>query len=414
MKRRAVITGVGLITPLGIGVPENLKSLTAGKCGIAPITRFDATRFPARIAGEVKNFDPTRWMPSREVKTVGRFLQFAIAAGASAMSDSGLPSRFDEERAERAACIVGVGFGGLDVIEAALCGLQQKGPKFGLTPYTISASIINLAPGQLAIRHNVKGPSFSIVSACATGAHSIGEAARGIQWGLYDYALAGGAEAAIEPLSIAGFGSARALSTRNCDPEAASRPFDRDRDGFVVAEGAGIVLLEEMELAKRRGARIYGEVKGYGCSSDAHHVTEPAPAGAGAQRCMRFALQDAQVDKEQIGYINAHGTSTRFNDATETHAIKAVFGEYAGKLAVSSTKSMMGHALGAAGAIEAVISVLTLVHNCLFPTINYANPDPDCDLDYVPNQARQKRVDYVMSNSFGFGGTNACLILGRV
>jgi 3-oxoacyl-[acyl-carrier-protein] synthase II len=414
VKRRAVITGIGLITPLGIGVRQNLESLMTGKSGIAPITRFDSSEFPTKIAGEVKNFDAAKWIPSREVKALGRFLQLAIAAGAEALTDSGLPSRFDDDKAERAACIVGVGFGGLDIIAAAHQGLQQKGPKYGLSPFAIPGSIINLAAGQLAIRHNIKGPSFSVVSACATGAHCIGEASRGIQWDLYDFAIAGGAEAVVEPLGIAGFGSARTLSTRNGDPEAASRPFDRDRDGFVLAEGAGIVVLEELECAKKRGATIYAEVKGYGSSSDAHHVTEPVPSGAGAQRCMRFALQDARIEKEQIGYINAHGTSTKFNDIMETRAIKTVFQEHATRLPVSSTKSMMGHAMGAAGAIEAIFSSLTLVHNCLFPTINYDHPDVECDLDYVPNQARSESVNYVLSNSFGFGGTNASLVLGRV
>lgn len=414
MKRRAAITGIGLITPLGIGIQQNLDSLMAGRSAVSSISRFDSSGFPTQIAGEVKDFDPTNWLPGRQIKTMGRFLQFAIAAGADAIADSGLPPRFDDDIADRVACVVGAGFGGLDMILSAYDGLQERGPRFGVSPFSIPGSIINLASGQLAIRHNIKGPSFSIVSACATGAHSIGEAARGIQWDLYDCALAGGAEAVIEPLGIAGFAAARTLSTRNSDPASASRPFDRDRDGLVLAEGACVVILEELERAKKRGAKIYAEIKGYGSSSDAHHITEPMSDGAGAQRCMRFALEDARLNAEQIGYINAHGTSTKFNDVMETHAIKAVFKEHSKRLPVSSTKSMMGHAIGAAGAMEAAFSALSIVHECLFPTINYFNRDDECDLDYVPNQARRQPVEYVLSNSFGFGGTNGCLILGKV
>lgn len=414
MRKRVVITGIGLLTPLGIGLQQNLEAVSAGRSGIDRITRFDCSHFATQIAGEVKDFQPTKWMANRELKTMSRFLQFAIAAGADAVADSGLPPVFDDGKAERVACLVGVAYGGLDFFQTAHQGLREKGPRFGVSPYSIPGSLINLAAGHLSIRHNIKGPSFSIASACASGTHSIGEAARGIRWGLYDYALAGGAEAVIEELGVSCFGAARTLSTRNSDPQAASRPFDRDRDGFVLAEGACIVVLEDLALANKRGARIYAEVKGYGATSDAHHVTEPLPDGKGAQRCMRVALQDAQIEKEQIGYINAHGTSTKFNDATETRAISAVFQEHAKKLAVSSTKSMTGHAMGAAGAIEVAFSALTLVHKCVFPTINYCNPDETCDLDYVPNQARDQSVDFVLSNSFGFGGTNACVVLGRI
>lgn len=414
MKRRVAVTGIGLISPLGNSVEENLSSLNAGKSGVGRITRFDCSQFSTKIAGEVKGFDPTRWMSNREARSMGRFLQLAVAAATDALVDSQLPTRFDDELAERAGCYVGSGFGGLDVLQHSYAAFLEKGAKFGFSPYTISASLINLAPGRIAIRHNIRGPAFSHVSACATGAHCIGEAARAIRWGVCDVVLAGGTEAAIEALAIGGFNAVRILSTRNEDPQAASRPFERDRDGFVIAEGACILVLEELEHARRRDAKIYAEVAGYGVSTDAHHITEPAPCGVGAQRCMESALADAQVSREQIGYINAHGTSTRFNDATETCAVKAVFGDHAKRIAISSTKSMTGHALGAAGAIEAAFSVLSLSRNTLFPTINYDNQDPECDLDYVPNCARDQRVDYVLSNSFGFGGTNASLILGRL
>src|SRR5579859_4304172 len=414
MKRRVAITGIGLITPLGSSVEENVSSLVAGRSGIGRITRFDCSQFPTKIAGEVKNFDPTRWVSSREARSMGRFLQFGVAAAAEALADSQLPARFDDEIADRVGCYVGSGFGGLDILQYSYAAFLEKGAKFGFSPYTISASLINLAPGRIAIRHNIRGPAFSHVSACATGTHCIGEATRAIRWGVCDVVLAGGTEAAIEVLAIGGFNAVRVLSTRNDAPQAASRPFERDRDGFVIAEGACILVLEELEHARRRAAKIYAEVAGYGISTDAYHITEPPPCGIGAQRCMESALADAQVNREQIGYINAHGTSTRFNDSTETCAVKAVFGDHEKRLPISSTKSMTGHALGAAGAMEAAFSALSLSRNTLFPTINYDNQDPECDLDYVPNCARHQEVEYVLSNSFGFGGTNASLVLGRL
>jgi 3-oxoacyl-[acyl-carrier-protein] synthase II len=414
MKRRVVITGIGLLTPLGTDIRENLDALTTGRSGITRITRFDASQFATQIAGELKNFDPTAWMSRRDARNMDRFQQLAIAAGADALRDSGLEERFSPEAAERAGCYVGSGWGGLGTLQTTWSTYLAKGPRFGFSPYAVSGSIINLAPGQLAIRHNIQGPTMSHVSACSTGAHAIGEAMRAIQWGICDVVLAGGTEAPIEPLGIGCFGAIRALSLRNDAPEQASRPFDRDRDGFVLSEGACVLVLEEMQRALQRSARIYAEICGYGASTDAHHVTEPAPDGVGAQRCMKFALADAGIAREEIGYINAHGTSTRFNDAVETRAIKGVFQEHARRIAISSTKSMTGHMMGAAGAAETAFSALTLANDCLFPTINYENPDPECDLDYVPNQARQQRVKYVMNNNFGFGGTNACLVLGRV
>jgi len=413
MSRRAVITGVGLITPLGIGVDQNVRALTAGKSGIGGITHFDCTAFASQIAGEVKDFDPTRWMPPREARTLDRFLHFAIACGADALADSGLPPRFDDEEAERTGCYVGAGWGGVATVQKNYKTYLEKGPRF-FSPYAILASIINLAPSQLSIRHNIRGPVFSQVSACATGAHCIGEAARTIKDGTCDVMLAGGTEAAVEVLGIGFFAAARALSTRNDAPQAASRPFDNERDGFVLGEGAGVVVLEDFDHARKRNARIYAEVLGYGTSADAFHPVEPSPEGKGAQTCMRNALKNAKISAEQVDYINAHGTSTRYNDAAETRAIKAVFGEHSRQLAVSSTKSMTGHTLGAAGAIEAIFCALSLQQNCLFPTINYEHADPECDLDYVANEARQQNVNILLSNSFGFGGTNAALIFCRV
>jgi len=411
---RVVITGMGLVTPLGIGVDENWRALLDGKSGIGPITQFDCSQYATKIAGEVKDFEPTRWMDKREVKSLDRFLQLAIAAGALAVEDAGLPKRFEGEAAERAGCYVGAGLGGVHTIEKTYSALLEKGPRHGFSPYFVTGIIVNLAPGQLSIRHNLKGPNMSHVSACSTGAHSIGEAARAIQVGICDVMVAGGAEATISPLGVGGFNAMRALSVRNAEPTKASRPFDKDRDGFVIAEGAGILVLEELEHAKKRGARIYAELLGYGATADAHHITSPAPEGEGAQRCMKMALRDAKLAPDQIGYINAHGTSTKMNDATETKAVKAVFGDHAYKVAISSTKSMTGHTLGAAGGIETAYSVLVVQRGALPPTINRDTPDPECDLDVVPNQAREKRVDRALSNSFGFGGTNATVIVGRV
>jgi 3-oxoacyl-[acyl-carrier-protein] synthase II len=411
--RRVVITGIGLITPVGIGLESTWSALVAGKSGVGPITQFDTTNYKTKIGAEVKDFDATQFMEKREVKTMDRFLHFAIACGKMAIEDSGLPLRFEGEDAERTGCYVGAGLGGLQTIERTAQTLAEKGPRHGVSPYFIPGIIVNLAPGHITIRHHILGPNMSHVSACSTGAHSIGEAARLIQWGHCDTMVAGGVEATIATMGVGGFNSMTALSTNNEDPAGASRPFDLERDGFVIGEGAGILILEELEKAKKRGARIYAEVTGYGATSDAHHITQPAPEGEGAQRCMKVALKDAKLAPEQIGYINAHGTSTKFNDLNETKAIKAVFGAQAKKVAVSSTKSMTGHTLGAAGGIEAAFSALAIARGVLPPTINYKTPDPECDLDYVPNQAREQRVDAVLSNSFGFGGTNATLIVQR-
>jgi len=412
--RRVVVTGIGLVTPLGIGLEENWGALVNGRSGIGPITLFDCHQYATRFGGEVKSFDPTRWIDKREAKTFDRFIALAVAAGHLAMEDAGLPLKLDGEEAERAGCYVGAGLGGVQTIERTHSALLEKGPRHGFSPYFVPGIIVNLAPGQLSIRHHLLGPNMSHVSACSTGAHSIGEAMRVIQHGECDLMLTGGTEATVQPLGVGGFNAMRALSTRNDEPQRASRPFDAGRDGFVIAEGAGILVIEELEHAKKRGARIYAELLGYGASADAHHITAPPPDGAGAQRCMRAALRDAKLAPERIGYINAHGTSTKQNDAQETKAVKAVFGPHAKKLAISSTKSMTGHTLGAAGGIETAFSALALARGVLPPTINYEVPDPECDLDYVPNTAREQRVDVALSNSFGFGGTNATLILGRV
>jgi 3-oxoacyl-[acyl-carrier-protein] synthase II len=412
MSRRVVVTGVGLVTPVAIGTEETWRGLLEGRSGIGPITRFDHSNFATHFAGEVKDFDPTKWITSREAKTVDRFIQFAIAAGAMAMEDAGL-QKFEGEEAERVGCYVGAGLGGLETLEETHTTLGQKGPRHGISPFFVPQIIINLAPGQLSIRYGAKGPNMSHVSACSTSAHSIGEAYRAIARGDADVMICGGAEATVSPLGVGGFNSMRALSTRNDAPQQASRPFDKDRDGFVIAEGAGIVILEDLERAKKRGARIYAEVKGYAANSDAHHITAPAPEGEGAQRCMRLALKDAGLSTTDIDYINAHGTSTKMNDANESSAIKKVFGDHARKLMVSSTKSMTGHMLGAAGGVETAICALTIARAVVPPTINYTTPDPDCDLDYVPNTAREVRVRAAATNSFGFGGTNACLVLTR-
>ena len=413
MMRRVVVTGIGLLSPLGIGLEATWRGLVSAQSGIAAITQFDCSQFATRIGGEIKDFDATQWIEKREAKTLDRFLQFSVVCGRLALEDAGLPSRLEGELADRTGCYVGAGLGGIITLEKTYSAFLEKGPRHGFSPYFVPSIIVNLAPGQLSIRHNLRGPNFSHVSACSTGAHSIGEAMRAIQYGTCDMMVAGGVEATISPLGLGGFNAARALSTRNDQPQKASRPFDANRDGFVIAEGGGIVVIEELEHAKARRARIYAEVKGYGASSDAHHITAPSPGGEGAQRCMRLALADAKLSPDAIGYINAHGTSTKFNDATETAAVKGVFGDYARRLPISSTKSMTGHMLGAAGGLETAICALVLDRNVLPPTINYETPDPECDLDYIPNQAREKRVDAVLTNSFGFGGTNASLVLTR-
>jgi 3-oxoacyl-[acyl-carrier-protein] synthase II len=411
-KRRVVITGIGLVTPVGIGTEETWAGLMEGRSGIGPITYFDTSQFATRIAGQLTGFDPTKWITSREAKQVDPFIQYAIAAGAMAMADSGL--KIEGEFAERVGCYVGAGLGGITTIEATKLSLGAKGPRHGISPFFVPQIIINLAPGQISIRHGLKGPNMSHVSACSTGAHAIGEAARLIQYGDADAMICGGTEATITPLGIGGFNSMRALSTRNETPTEASRPFDNDRDGFVMGEGAGIVVLEELDHARKRGARIYAELTGYAANSDAHHITAPAPEGEGAQRCMRLALKDAGWDPRDVDYINAHGTSTKMNDTNETLAIKKVFGDHARKLMVSSTKSMTGHMLGAAGGVETAICALAILKGALPPTINYTTPDPDCDLDYIPNTARNVRVRKVLSNSFGFGGTNACVAMSAL
>jgi 3-oxoacyl-[acyl-carrier-protein] synthase II len=408
VSRRVVITGLGAVTPLGLDVEETWAALCAGRSGVGPITRFDTTDFPVTIAGEVKGFDPARYIDKKEVKKMDTFIHYALAAGQMAVADSGL--RVDAVGSERVGVYIGSGIGGLQAIEEWHTVLQQKGPK-RITPFFIPMCIINMASGQLAILLGARGPNSAAVTACATGNHCIGDAFRLIQRGDADVMVAGGTEAAVTPLGVAGFAASRALSSRNDDPQRASRPFDKDRDGFVIGEGAGVMVLESLESARKRDAKIYAEIVGYGASADAYHITAPPEDGEGAVRCMRAALADAGAKPEDVGYINAHATST-MADAIETRAIKTVFGA-ATRIPVSSTKSMTGHLLGAAGGIEAVFSVLAMHRETLPPTINLATPDPACDLDYIPNTARRSRVDVAMSNSFGFGGVNACLVFRR-
>ena len=408
--RRVVVTGVGVVSPLGTGNAKNWEALIAGKSGIAPITRFDTTDLPVKIAGEVKDFVAEDFIDKKEIKKMDLFIQYSLAAAQFAMDDSGLV--INEENAERVGVLVGAGLGGLPAIERYHTALLEGGYK-KISPFFIPMLIINLAPGHISIKYGAKGPNLSSVSACATGTHSIGDAYHMIKRGDADAMIAGGCESTVTPLGIGGFAVMKALSTHE-DPTTASRPFDRDRDGFVLSEGAGIVVLEEYEAAKARGAKIYGEVVGYGLSGDAYHLTTPAPGGEGAARCIKMALNGAKINPEQVDYINAHGTSTHFNDLYETLAIKSVFGDHAYKLMVSSTKSMTGHLLGAAGGIEAIFALMAMQESIVPPTINYDNADPECDLDYVPNTARDAKVDYAMSNSFGFGGTNASLLFKKV
>ncbi|MEO5656995.1 MAG: beta-ketoacyl-ACP synthase II [Nitrospiria bacterium] len=408
MSRRVVITGLGLVTPLGLGVEETWTALCAGRSGVGPITRFDTTDFPVTIAAEVKGFDPETYIDKKDVKKMDTFIHYACAAGRMAVADAGL--QVDASNAERVGVYIGSGIGGLQAIEEWHLVLQQKGPK-RISPFFIPMTIINMASGQLAIRLGAKGPNSAAVTACATGNHCIGDAFRLVQRGDADAMIAGGAEAAITPLGVAGFAASRALSSRNDDPARASRPFDRDRDGFVIGEGAGVVVLEALDTAQRRNAKIYAEIIGYGASADAYHITAPPEDGEGAVRCMQSALSDGATKPDEVGYINAHATST-MADAIETRAIKRVFGP-SPKQAVSSTKSMTGHLLGAAGGIEAVFSVLAIHRETLPPTINLDHPDPECDLDYVPHTARRARVNVALSNSFGFGGVNACLLFRR-
>ncbi len=411
-RRRVVVTGLGLVSPVGIGVEPSWQSLLAGRSGIGPITLFDASSYPTRIAGEVKNFEPGDFMDRKEARRNDRFIQFGLAAAEMAVKDSGLD--LAKEDLEQIGCIVGAGMGGLGTIEENRTLLTERGLK-RISPFFIPSLIINLAPGQISIRYGFKGPNFSTVSACATGNHSIGDALLYIERGLAEVMVAGGCEATITPLGVGGFCAARAMSERNDAPEKASRPFDKGRDGFVAGEGAGILILEEYQRARKRGARIYAELAGYGASADAYHVTSPAPEGEGGQRAMKMALKFAGVNPDQVGYVNTHGTSTPQGDVAECQAINKVFGDHARKgLVVSATKSMTGHLLGAAGGAEAVIAVLALSRGVVPPTINVEEQDPECQLDVVPNTAREKKLEVVISNSFGFGGTNSVLLFRKI
>ncbi|MCU1273604.1 MAG: 3-oxoacyl-[acyl-carrier-protein] synthase [Bryobacterales bacterium] len=407
MSRRVVVTGVGLVSPLGIGTEDTWQALRSGKSGIGPITAFDATEFACRIAGEVKGFDPAKYIEKKEIKKMGRFIQFGIAAADCALSSSGL--KVDAGNEECVGVYIGSGIGGFEVIEREHKTLLEHGPR-RISPFFIPATIVNLASGFVSIRTGAKGPNSATATACTTSAHSIGDSFKIIQRADADVMICGGAEACISPMGIGGFAAMRALSTRNDEPQRASRPWDRDRDGFVVGEGAGILILEELATAKRRNARILAEIVGYGMSADAFHVTAPSENGDGAFRVMRNALRDAKIEPDQIDYINAHGTSTAMGDRIETMAIKRCFGDRAYKLPVSSTKSMTGHLLGGAGGLEAGLTVLAIRDQVAPPTINYENPDPECDLDYIPNQARPMKIQHALSNSFGFGGTNGALI----
>ncbi|MBG99251.1 MAG: beta-ketoacyl-[acyl-carrier-protein] synthase II [Solibacterales bacterium] len=410
MSRRVVVTGVGLVSPVGIGTEETWQALCAGTSGIAPITHFDAEQFASRFAGEVKNFDPLEYVDKKELKKMGRFIFFAIAGAEFAMRAAEL--KLEPAFAERAGVYIGSGIGGFDVIEREHRNLLSGGPR-RISPFFIPASIVNLASGHVSIRTGAKGPNSATATACTTGAHAVGDSFRLIARGDADVMICGGAEAAITPMGVGGFASMRALSTRNENPEHASRPWDKHRDGFVVGEGAGILILEEYEFARRRGAPIVAELVGYGMSGDSYHITSPPDDGDGACRVMRNAIDDAGISPQDIAYINAHGTSTPVGDRIESEGIKKTFGEHAYKLAVSSTKSMTGHLLGGAGGLEAGIVVLALRDQVVPPTINYETPDPECDLDYVPNQARSLDMEYVLTNSFGFGGTNGALVFRR-
>ena len=407
--RRIVITGLGTITPLGLGVTQTWEALCQGRSGIGPITRFDATNYPVRISGEVKGFNPGDFIPKKDIKKMDAFIHYAVAASQEAMDDANL--KITPENADRIGVYVGAGIGGLPAIEHYHEVLMDRGPD-RVSPFFIPMVIINLASGQIAIRFGAKGPNSCAVTACATGNHCLGDGFRIIQRNEADAMIVGGAEAAICPTSIAGFAAAKALSRRNDEPERASRPFDKDRDGFVIGEGAGVLIIEELEHARRRGAKIYAEVAGYAMNSDAYHITAPPDDGSGAITCMERAIKDAQIAKDDIGYINAHATST-FADKIETEVIKQVFGEQAYSIPISSTKSMTGHLLGAAGGIEAVFTTLALFKGILPPTINLDHADPDCDLDYIPAKPREKSVKAAISNAFGFGGVNACLVLKR-
>jgi 3-oxoacyl-[acyl-carrier-protein] synthase II len=410
LSRRVVVTGVGLVSPVGIGTQANWEALRAGQSGIGPITRFDASQFSARIAGEVKQFDPLRFIEKKDVKKMDVFIQLAIAAAQFAVDDAGLA--VTPAIATRVGVFIASGIGGFSTIEREHLALLEGGPR-RISPFFIPAAIINLAAGQVSIRFGAKGPNSATCTACSASAHAIGDALEIIRRGRADVMIAGGSEAAITPMGVGGFAAMRALSTRNDDPATASRPFDLNRDGFIMGEGAGVVILEELGFAERRGAPIYAELVGYGMSADAFHITAPSEDGDGGMRVMASALDDAGVPPSEIDYINAHGTSTPYNDKLETLAIKRLFCEHAAKLAISSTKSMTGHLLGAAGGLEAGITVLAIKHQIAPPTINYQTPDPACDLDYVPNAARPMSIRYALSNSFGFGGTNGALLFKK-
>jgi 3-oxoacyl-[acyl-carrier-protein] synthase II len=410
MKRRVVVTGLGLVTPLGIGVEETWAALVAGKSGISRITKFDASAMATHIAGEVRNFRAEDFLPAKEVKRTDDFVAYAVAASRMAVEAARLT--INGTNADRVGVVIGCGLGGLRTIEKFHRLMIQEGPR-KISPFFIPMLIANMAPGQVSIVFGAKGPNISIETACAAGTHAVGDAFKMVQSGVADAMITGGVEATITPLAVGGFNAMRALSTRNDEPEKASRPFERDRDGFVPAEGSGILIIETLDGALERGAPILAEIIGYGLSGDAYHIAAPAPFGEGMARCMKMALDDAGLKPEEVDYINAHGTSTDLNDKCETQAMKTVFGEHAYRLAVSSTKSMTGHLLGGAGGVEAAFTVLTLQRGVIPPTINYENPDPDCDLDYVPNVSRKAEVKVALSNSFGFGGTNATLVFRR-
>ncbi len=410
-KRRVVITGLGMVSPLGNTVEASWDGIKAGRSGIDTIDTFDVSAFSVKFGGLIRDFDVTEYISAKDAKKMDPFIHYGMAAGIQAFEDAGL--EVTEENAERIGVHMGAGIGGIDTISRQHKILLENGPR-RISPFFVPSAIINMTSGNLSIKYGLKGPNLAMVTACATGTHAIGDAARLIMYGDADVMIAGGSEQAANPLGLAGFAAARALSTRNDEPQKASRPWDRDRDGFVLADGAGAVVLEEYEHAKARGARIYAEVLGFGMSGDAYHMTLPAKGGEGAARCMKNALHDAGLNPDQIDYINAHGTSTPAGDRVETEAVKRVFGDHAYQLAVSSTKSMTGHALGAAGALETIFTTLALYEGVLPPTINLENPDEGCDLDYVPNEARQADIRYALNNSFGFGGTNGTLVLGKV
>ena len=410
-KRRVVITGLGIVSPVGIGIQPSWENIQAGVSGITRITRFDPSPFASQIAGEVKNFDVSRYLNPKEARRMDLFIQFGLAAGIEAIKDSGL--EVTEANAEQIGVSIGSGIGGLPLIEETHGIYLASGPR-KISPFFIPASIINMISGNLSIMYGLKGPNLAMVTACATATHAIGDSARMIEYGDVDVMVAGGAESALSPLGIGGFSSARALSTRNDDPATSSRPWDKGRDGFVLGEGAGVVVLEEYEHARARGARIYAELAGFGMTGDAYHMTAPVESGEGAARCMRNAMRNAGVNPDQVDYINAHGTSTPLGDLAETAAIKLAFGDHAYKTAISSTKSMTGHLLGAAGGVEAVFAALSIYHQIAPPTINMFDQDEACDLDFVPNTARQMKIDVALSNSFGFGGTNGTLVFRKV